>query len=331
MNIRSFEWQDLFLLNSYRNRGLFLDSTRVLIHGPALVPLGVFVPFLGLASRIYTYRCDGPDDTDSPLIGQVTHVKGASYARLSFLAPENAMEIQSVSVFSDHIAAQMGAQGAFHILAEIDENSPVYPLLRRAGFAIYARQRIWRLDGAAFDETEAVNWKPCRVEDTIGVRSLYCNVVPGLVQQVEPLPKKRLSGFVHYQKSDICAYVELKYGRYGIWVQPYVHPDAQSIDQQMVQLLSHLHRRFKKTLYICVRSYQSWLESAVEAFGAVPGPRQTVMVRHLTLNQRVKQTYPLPAINGTHAEPTAPLVHYETPRFAEPSEGEQNPGTGSIP
>jgi hypothetical protein len=295
-----------------------------------LVPLGILIPLLGPSWRIYTYRCDGTDEAAAPLLGQVTYVQGASYARLSFLAPENEMDIQCLSAFSDHIAAQMGMQGAFHILAEIDENSPVYALLRRAGFAIYARQRIWRLDADALDKAEVVNWKPCRGEDTIGVRSLYCNVVPGLVQQVEPLPKKRLRGFVHYQKTDISAYVELKHGRYGIWVQPYVHPDAQSFEQQLVTLFGYLHRRFKKPLYICVRSYQSWLELAVEALGAVPGPRQAVMVRHLSLAQRVKQTYPLPAINGKHVEPTAPIVHYETTRFTEPTEGEQPSGTGSI-
>lgn len=330
MNIRPFEWRDIFLLYGYRDRGLSLDTTRALIHGPALVQLGAVVPFLGTATGIYTYRCDGALPGGTPLIGQVTCANGAPNARLSFLAPESGIDTQGLSALSDYIAAKMGEQGAFHILAELDESRPVYQLLRMAGFAIYARQRIWRLDGEAAGEAELADWRPCRSSDIIAARSLYCNIVPGLVQQVEPLPKKRLTGFVHYQKGDINAYIDIKYGRYGIWVQPYVHPDTEGFDQQLVSLLCNLPRRLNKPLYICIRSYQSWLESAVEALGAQPGTRQAVMVRHLTLAQRVKQAYPLPAINGTHVEPTAPIAHFDKTPFREPSEADQHPGTGTI-
>jgi hypothetical protein len=323
-------WRDIPLLHSYRYKGLFLDSTRALIHGSVMIPMGALMPILGPNTRIFTYRCIHDAKDGVPLIGQVTYVKGASNARLSFLAPEHEMDAQSVSAFSDHIAAKMGEQGAFHILAEVDESSPAYHLLRKAGFAIYARQRVWRLGGEALGEAEVVAWKPCRSGDIIGARSLYCNLVPGLVQQVEPLPKKRLNGFVRYQKSDLIAFVELKYGRYGIWVQPYIHPDAQGFERQLVHLLRNLPHRRNRPLYICVRSYQSWLESAVEALGAHPGPRQAVMVRHLTLAQRVKQAYPLPAIKNSHAEPTAPIVHIEESRFREGSKAEKHPSTDSI-
>jgi hypothetical protein len=78
-------------------------------------------------------------------------------------------------------------------------------------------------------------------------------------------------------------------------------------------------------LYICIRSYQSWLESTFEAIGAQPGPRQAVMVRHLTLAQRVKQGYPVPAIKNTHIEPTAPIAHIEDSSSNEGPEDEPNP------
>ena len=323
MNIRTFGWRDLPLLYNYRNQGLFLDSMRALIHGSALIPMGAFVPFLGPSTRIFTYRCDNTSSSGKPTIGQVTYTASSSYARLSFLAPENSMEMPDLSALSDHMAAQMGERGAFHILAEVDESSPVYQLLRRAGFAIYARQRIWRLDGQAMGEEDAVPWRASRSVDLIRIRSLYCDVVPGLVQQVEPLPKKDLKGFVHYRQDNISAYIELKYGRYGVWVQPYVNPDTEKFDRQLVYLLRNLPGRRERPLFICVRSYQAWLESAVEGLGAQPGPQQAVMVRHLALSQRVKQTYTRPAINGSHAEPTAPIVRVEETRFMDLSEGEK--------
>lgn len=330
MNIRPFGWRDLALLYRYRDRGLFLDSTRVLIHGPMMIPIGALTTFLGPSTRIFTYRCENDSPGSKPLIGQVTYFSGTANARLSFLAPSDAIAQPAISALSDYLAFQMGNLGAFHILAEADDSNPIYQLLHRAGFAIYARQRIWRLDGQPPAETDTVAWRASRSIDTIGVRSLYCNVVPGLVQQVEPLPKKDLKGVVYYQDDDLQAFVELKYGRNGIWVQPFVHPDAEGFNRHLVHLLHNLPGRRERPLYICVRSYQSWLESAIEQMGAQPGPQQAVMVRHLAATQRVRQPHPLPAMNGTRIEPTAPIARIESSRFREPSEMEKQSKPNSI-
>lgn len=292
--------------------------------------MGAFISFLGPSTRMFTYRCDNTSQSGISIIGQLTYAMGASYARLSFLAPEDTMEQPGLSELSDYMAAQMGRQGAFHILADVDESSQVFQLLHRAGFAIYARQRIWRLEGQPVGEEDPVSWGACRSRDVIGVRSLYCNVVPGLVQQVEPLPKKNIKGVVHYQDGELLAFVELKYGRNGVWVQPFVHPDVEGFDQQLVHLLHDLPARGSRPLYICVRSYQSWLESAIESMGAQPGPQQAVMVRHMAAIRRVSQSNPLPAINGTRAETTAPIARIEESQFMEPSEVEKRPRADSI-
>jgi hypothetical protein len=285
---------------------------------------------MGPATRIFTYRLETDSQSGLPLIGQVTYVLGATNARLSFLAPENGLEMSDISAFSDYLAMEMGKHGVFHILADIDESNQVYHMLRRAGYAIYARQRIWRLNGPSVAESNPVSWRACKPRDVIGASSLYCNVVPGLVQQVEPLPKKNLKGIVFYQNGEIRAYIELRHGRNGIWVQPFVHPDAEGFEGYLAQMLLNLPGRRDRPLFICIRSYQSWLESALEAMGAQPGPQQAVMVRHLTATLRVKQTYPLPAINGSRAEPTAPIVRMEESRRLELSEGERHPRSGSV-
>ena len=107
MNIRSFGWRDLPLLSSYRNRGLFLDSSRILIHGPIMVPLGALITFFGPHTRIYTYRCENPIKSGQPLIGQVNYLPGDSYAKLSFLAPEESIEQNELSALSDFLAVQI--------------------------------------------------------------------------------------------------------------------------------------------------------------------------------------------------------------------------------
>lgn len=323
MNIRPFSLRDLPLLPKYRNRGLFLDSTRVLIHGPVLVPLGALINFVGPSLRTFTYYCENNSRPAKPIIGQVTFSLGDSYARFSYLAPEDGLDQPELTALSEYIVQEIGELGVYHILADADESHQVFQLLHQAGFAIYARQRIWRIDGELAGETSPSQWRASRSLDAIGVRSLYCNVVPGLVQQVEPLAKKSPRGVVYYQNGELLAFVELKYGRNGIWVQPFVHPDAQGFERHLVQLLHDLPGRRERPLFICVRSYQSWLETAVEAMGGRPGPQQAVMVRHLAIARRVSQSYPLPAMNGKRAEPTAPIVQIEQTPLMEPADREK--------
>jgi hypothetical protein len=136
MNIRSFDWRDLALLRGYLNRGIFLDSTRSLIHGKSVIPMGALLYFLGLSTRMFTYRCNQDSPSGSPLIGQISYTPGTSYAHFSFLAPEDAIDLPGLAALSDFMAMQMGKKGAFHILADVDESSQVFPLLHRAGFAI---------------------------------------------------------------------------------------------------------------------------------------------------------------------------------------------------
>jgi hypothetical protein len=326
MKIRPFGLRDLPLLNRYRMRGLFLDSARILIHGPVMIPVGAVTTFFGPSTRIFTYRCENHSQADKPLLGQVNFLPGATYARLSFLAPEEAIEQNELCAISDYLAVQMGGQGAFHILADVDESHHVFQLLHHAGFAIYARQRIWRVEGQLAGEADSVPWRTIKSRDVIGVRSLYCNIVPGLVQQIEPLPKKDLKGVVYYQKDDLQAFVELKYGMNGIWVQPFVDPDAQGFDRHLLNLLQDLPGRRNRPLYICVRSYQSWLEVAIRALGAEPGPQQAVMVRHLAVTRRLNQSLAIPAINGKRPEPTAPLLHIENSDYLDPSDMDKQPG-----
>lgn len=330
MNIRQFELRDFPLLYRYRHRGLFLDSTRALIHGPFVVHVGALITFIGPTLRIYTYRCENNSQPGKPIVGQVAYSVGSSYARLSFMAPEDALEQPELTALAEFIVAHMGHLGVFHILADVDETNPAYQLLHRAGFAIYARQRIWRLDGVPGGDTDAIPWRASRSDDTIGVRSLYCNVVPGLVQQVEPLPKKGIKGVVYYLNGELLSFVELKYGRNGIWVQPFVHPDTEGFSRHLVQLLHDLPGRRDRPLYICVRSYQSWLEAAVEEMGGQPGPQQAVMVRHLAVSRRVNQAYPLPAINGKRIEPTAPIVRVVDSHYSEAPEAEKKTRVDAI-
>jgi hypothetical protein len=315
MKIRLFEWRDLPVLHRFRHAGLFLDSASALIDGTARAPIKALFASLMPATGILTYLCEEDKGSKIILVGQVSHPVGAAFARLSFLTPESAVESAALSALCDQMTLEMGERGAFHLLSDVDEASQAFEALHRAGFAIYARQRIWKLESEVQKEPgSTITWKTCMSPDMVGVRTLYNNLVPGLVQQVEPMARQWPRGKVYYHKGDLLAYVELRYGRFGVWAQPFVHPDAQDFSRCLVRLLGELPNRRGRPVYLCIRSYQSWLEAAIDPASAAPGPQQAVMVRHLTIARRATQALTLPAMNGTRAEPTAPIVQYKEDR-----------------
>jgi hypothetical protein len=308
MYIRSFEWRDLPVLHRYRRCGLFLDTALLLTRGPLLVTTGSLFSTAGLNTSVYTCLCNEADTDGRQLLAQVTHAAGSTYARLSYLAPDDAVALADLPALFDHLAPSVGERGAFHILAEVDEHSQALDALRQAGFAIYANQRIWKLEENPAGKTSASGWKKCREQDTLRIRSLYNDLVPGLVQQVEPLSRQPLKGMVYYQDGNLLAYVDLRYGKAGIWAQPFIHPDVRDFAAPLGDLLHSLPVRTSRPVYICVRSYQSWLEGMVEAVGAEPGVSQAVMVRHLSVARRAAQPAALPAMNGTRIEPITHIV-----------------------
>ncbi len=308
MTVRPFDWRDLPALHRYRNRCLFLDSARLLTQGPKLIPVGALFSYLALATGIFTFRTRENGSARGVLLGQVVHPAGSTIARLSFLAPESAIESPELPALLEQITMHIGERGAYNLLAEVDEESAAFEALRKAGFAIYARQRIWQLTGDPTGEEIPTPWKSGASRDIIGVRSLYCNLVPGLVQQIESPPVNRLHGMVYREGDEILAYAELKFGPHGILIQPFFHPDIEKAAGRLTNLLCSLTYRRSRPIYICIRSYQAWLEPAIEELGAEAGPRQAVLVKRLVQPQKSERVYLMPALERGHPEVSAPMT-----------------------
>jgi hypothetical protein len=147
------------------------------------------------------------------------------------------------------------------------------------------------------------------------MRSLYNNLVPGLVQQVEPYTWERPRGLLYYHGDDLLAFVDLKTGPRGIWAQPFFHPDLDRLPELILDLFEHVPNRSSRPVYLCVRSYQAWLEAALEELGAQVGARQALMVRHLAVRQKAEQSFALPALEGGSPEVTAPIVRSESNHY----------------
>jgi hypothetical protein len=307
MTVRPFDWRDLPALYRYRNRGLFLDNARLLTQGPRLVPAGALFSYFAPATGIFTYRCTGNGDSSGSMLGQVIHPMGGISARLSFVAPTSALETSSLPEMIEHLTVEIGERGALHLLAEVAVSDGAFEQLRRAGFAIYSRQRIWQLGDEMPGEALSTPWRSATVQDCPDARTLYYNLVPGLVQQVEPAPN-RLKGMVYCQEGEILAYVELRYGLRGILAQPFVHPDMKEVQARLGDLLRDLHYRHSRPVYLCIRSYQSWLEGAIAELGAQAGPEQAVLVKRLAIAQKATRPYEVPVLERTAGEISAPLA-----------------------
>ena len=297
MPVRSLDLLDLPSLPRYRRDVLSLDSAQTLTRGN---PFGAvaLLAYLNPRRHIYTAVCSGDGLS---LIGQVVQSEGESFARLTFLAPNELLGAGEVPLL-DHLARQAGGWGALHLLAEVDERSKAFKSLRQAGYAMYAWQRVWKLDIPT--TLVAGDWREAASRDLVAVQGLYSQIVPALIQPLEIMPRKPV-GLVCRANGEVQAYVGLTYGPAGIWAQPLIHPAAEAVPERIAALLLELPDRRERPVYVCVRSYQAWLEGVLEELGAQAGPRQAVMVKRLAKLQKIEEK--IPAMKKA-LKPAAPIA-----------------------
>lgn len=248
-------------------------------------------------------------------MGQVSHFENSQIAHCRFLSPKSALNSRSLPDLLDGLLKQIGGRGAYSLVAEVDEESPAFGVLRQNGFSIYARQQIWRIEKVHAVTAQPSPWRHALTTDELAVQILRNTLVPGQVQQIEAT-KKNLDGYVLYQGEQLLAYVEVKRGPRGIWALPFVSLDAEPFDSAMSDLLARLRPRAKRPVYVCLRSYQEWLQVPLKKLGASPGPYQAVMAKRTTLPLKVEETRRVPVANRS-AEPTTP-IHAPLPKAREP-------------
>ncbi|MEK6255806.1 MAG: hypothetical protein N2C13_00635 [Chloroflexota bacterium] len=330
MSTRPFSWRDVSTLHRYRKHGLFLDSIPSLTWGHTLVPTRAIFSPLSAAAGIFTSVYSGGSEGTQPMIGQVVHTAGTAYAHFTFLAPDTAIDSPDLQPLLEDLTKRVGGRGAQSVIAEVDETTTTFEALRKAGFSIYARQSIWRFTQIATRQHETTTWRRITDVDQFAARTLYYELVPALVKQVEPAPRHRSRGQVNFTNGKLHGYASVASGPNGIWTQPFIHPESERTDIHLGDLLRGLRPRAARPVYVSVRSYQGWLEQILRDLGGEEGPRQAVMVKRTAHAQKAAETYKLPAVEGGWSEITTPI----SPPAVEPgSEGilvgyEQTPENG---
>jgi hypothetical protein len=273
MTIRPLDLLDLPSLYRYRDEAVSLDAGRMLTRGNPLGAVGMLA-YMNPRRHVYTAVSDEDGLT---LLGGVTHLREETFAKMLYLAPTSRLDHPAMSALIEQLAVEAGNWGAFHVLAEVDESSPALPVLRTAGFSVYAWQRMWDVSAAA-SRAAANPWKRVASVNLPSIQSLYHEIVPPLLQPVESMPR-RAAGFICTE--GMRCYVSSSAGMVGILLTPLIHPEATEVGPKIAALINHLPNRGGRPVYICVRSFQAWLEPVLEDLGARVTGRQAVMVKHL--------------------------------------------------
>lgn len=303
MSIRPLALLDLPQLYRFRDEAIGLDTARTLTRGN---PLGAvrLLAYMNPARHVYGAIANGEHDS---VLGGIIHSQEDTFAKLLYLAPLSNLTHPELPSLIENLSAQVGTWGAFHVLAEVDEVSDVFVPLRKSGFSVYAWQRMWDVSGileerssTALRSAQTEAWMRVRSIDLPSVQSLYHQIVPPLLQPVEPQPKTPLGWM---SNDGAKCHVSVTHGAQGIVLTPLIHPEATDVSAKLASLVSNLPDRRNRPVYICVRSYQAWLEPVLADLGAKSGPRQAVMVKHLA--RLVKEGLPASAVpKGVSVQPS---------------------------
>jgi len=324
--IRSFDWRDVGLVKTLADRGVCLDSETVLTEGSHPLQhalLSYLMPMAGAPTLIW--RADG---NHSAVMGQLRHRQGEGHARVLYMAPAAEASGDGWQQLIERLAVEAGERRAQNLIAEVNEKGAGFEALRQAGFGIYARQTLWKLAArqAATKASENVAVRQAVRADAIGVSTLYSNVVPRLVQQVEPGPQHVERGYVLQDGGELVAYLGVRRGPQGIWVEPFLHPEAFDLSEAVLETcLQLLPSPSEKPLYLCVRRYQDWLQSVMPRVGFEPLGSQVVMVKRLAVRLTEPVLKPLAVVVG-HVPTAIPSAQF-TPHEDERRQGYPSNGT----
>ena len=301
MTIRPLALLDLPQLYRFREEAIGLDTSRTLTRGN---PLGAvrLLAYMNPARHVYAAIANGESDS---VLGGIIHTPDDAFAKLLYLAPQSHLGHPELPALIENLSAEAGGWGAFHVLAEVDETSDAFVPLRKAGFSVYAWQRMWEVSEMnhipKITEADSKSaWMRVRSINLHAVQNLYHQIVPPLLHPVEPQPNNKLGWMCN---EGAKCYVSVAYGAYGIVLKPLIHPEATDVSAKLAALINNLPDRRNRPVYVCVRSYQAWLEPVLADLGATAAARQAVMVKHLA--RLVKEGQTAPAVpSGVTVQPS---------------------------
>lgn len=309
--IRPFAWRDLPLLYRMRRRMLILDSRRACIASPPMLH-DILLNAPIFRNSYCTLVSDNGPRSAGRHFGRFYHRPGCRHAQLCFLGPEEQLHEGEGNLLLEALITAAGERGAHMLIAEADEQNAGFLSLRNAGFIIYTRQRIWKVSAKTMPPAQVSQWRTAVPEDIPSMQNLYLNLVPPMVQQVEPDPFTNHHFWVNWRGQELNGFLEVVQGPKGIRLQPYFHPAVRTIDDLLIGFLQQYRPIPGSDVYVCIRAYQGGFAAPLLALDFVPWSDQAVMARRLTAMVQQGVHAGRPAIEGAQAEVSAPMTQMDT-------------------
>ncbi|MEM9776533.1 MAG: hypothetical protein AAF902_18290 [Chloroflexota bacterium] len=288
--IRSFTLRDIPLVHRLGDQGTLFHTRSALTQDLWPLREALVNMFIGGQYPTYIWKDDNGAAVGFAQLHQVDDESTAHILCLGSAFSGEAQKDGSVVntenlwiAFLEALIKKAGGRGIHNLIAEVNETGDELPVMRHAGFAVYTRQDIWKLSELPPRWVSPLQLTPAKSEDEWDISLLYSNVVPRLIQLVEPPPSSDdlEKVWLMHENGELSGFVVFTRGTAGTWIRLFVHPNSNARSEDIFRAAVSVYPPDEDhPVYVCVRRYQSWLQSGLQEVGFEQTGSQAMMVRH---------------------------------------------------
>lgn len=317
--IRPFGLNDVWLVRRLQHSGMPLAIEYALTQPYRPLWTALTAPWPWAGRGVATFVLDEMVD-GQPLAGFVQLLKRAARpeADLFHLAPaiiaSDEMGSQAAAtiwrLLLNHCSAAAASHGLQRIFASVPEGCLEQTSLREAGFSLYTRETIYRLATVPAGDGLAPGLRRQGPQDSWALQRLYMRGTPRLVQQAEGATSGETGswwepdswqGLVWEPAGEVRGAAQFHLGRSGHWLRIWGASELQA--RELRTLLEHALRAIGRSavsrqalpVYVTVRDYEGWLNSALTGFGFAPFMERMRFVKHTVAVVRAPIAAQVPA------------------------------------
>lgn len=329
---------DLIAIQQLQTRGVQLDLERAVLwpHTPLQAALAAHWPFSAIGAETYVLYSPGWRGRALGFI-QSRARRGRPEADISFLAP--ALDAVPLSHARDDLrgdtvstwyrllaecAQQIGERGGQRLFAQIANGNGIEEVFRQAGYSVYAREDVYRLDAWPSEPKKTNLLRHQRARDGWTLLRLYAQLTPRPVQIAEGMlspegqggkmgdwwDQSRGAGYILEVEGELVGAVRVRRGSAAYWLRFWLHPQAQEYSERLLRgALTLLWAAPHRPIYCSVRDYESGLRAPLEQTDFQFLHTRSLLVKHTTVHAKEALIKLVPALEK-RPEPAASVSHH---------------------
>lgn len=210
----------------------------------------------------------------------------------------------------DNLSFEAGLHGAKFLLAGVEKDSALFPLLRRAGFCVYGWERFWRMKPLPLklSAQKMGVWEKPSAGDVHEYHKFRNKQLPPAMRAIASADGRSLPDYVLWIDHAIAGYADVKiFGKKAV-LYPVLTNDLEDPKICLLSLAVRLPELIQDR-YILQTGAQEGLEGALENIAEAAADRHEQMVKYFSVVEKA----PLGVLNhsseNSHPDPVAPYVH----------------------